>query len=95
MLLPNIPAWVKQAHSFAGCRVESGNIRTFETITMWASQRQVVFHSLAAVLLGDDVVYLKRQRQRFQTERTRVRFTVCRQWDLNPSETDARAIASR
>ena len=55
---------VEEAHGSAGFRIDPRNVRTLEAVAVRASQRQIVFHGLAAVLFGDDVVDLEGQRQR-------------------------------
>ena len=59
-----VQAGVKQTHELARDRIETRDIRALMAIAMRASQRQIGWIRIAFVLRGDDVVNLKRQRQR-------------------------------
>jgi hypothetical protein len=60
MLGPAILARVKQSHELAGARIQAGDVRAFVAVAVVAGEREVRGDRLAAVLLGDDVIDLKR-----------------------------------
>jgi len=53
---------VKEGHELIGHRIDARDIRTFVFVIMQTTSRQVLQDGLATVLLGDDVVQLKRKR---------------------------------
>jgi hypothetical protein len=85
VLFPNIDARVEEPDNLTSCGIEAGYVRSFVAIAVSTSQRQVVFNSLAPVLLGTDVVNLKRQRKRGLREAT-VLATVSRSFPDRPRE---------
>ena len=58
MIPPALPPWIEESDQFAGARVESGEIRTFELIAAVAGKREVVELVITAMLAGDDVLHL-------------------------------------
>jgi hypothetical protein len=53
--------WVEQANQISGNGITSTNVRPFVPVAVQARQGKIVWHSFAAVLPGDNVVYVKRQ----------------------------------
>ena len=60
MALPALPPRVKKGHELIGHRIDARDIRPFVFVVMETAPRQVLQDRLAPVLLGDDVVQLKR-----------------------------------
>lgn len=56
VLVPCLLTWTKQLDDFAGTGIYSGEVRAFIAVAEAASERQVVCHTFASVLLGDDMV---------------------------------------
>lgn len=54
---------MKQADEITGYGIEARNVGTFMAIAMRAGESKVASDSFSTVLLGDDVVNLKGQRQ--------------------------------
>jgi len=61
MLIPRLPPWMKQRNNLTGVRVDPREIRPFVAAAVAARESQVLQYGGAAVLLGDDVVEVKRQ----------------------------------
>ncbi len=57
---PEIVARVEQPDELVSIRVQSGDVRPFESVAMRASKRKVFFNCLPAMLFSNDVVDLKR-----------------------------------
>jgi hypothetical protein len=68
MLVPEIGSRMEQANEFPGLRIQPGDVRTFETIAMEASECKIFAYCCPSVLAGDDVIDLKRE-------------SVVRMWD--------------
>jgi len=64
MIRPQVAARVEKPGEFPRIRVDSRNVRAFEPVAMWASEREIPFNSLPSMFLSQDVVDLKRQRER-------------------------------
>lgn len=56
---PAVPPWVKEPNNGAAFLIDPSHVRTFEAIAMNTGQGQIFKLSFAAVLLSNDVVYLK------------------------------------
>jgi hypothetical protein len=61
MLVPLLPAWMKQRNNLTGVRVDPRQIRPFVAVAVAARESQVFQHGRTAVLLGDNVVEVERQ----------------------------------
>jgi len=58
MIVPTIDAWIEQASSKVGLRVDGGDFRAFEQIAHGAGPGEIFGRLLAPVLAGSDVVRL-------------------------------------
>ena len=63
MLRPNVDPGMKQTDKFTGTGIQARNIGTFVAIAVRASKSEIAGGGFSSVLLGHDVVNLKRQRQ--------------------------------
>ena len=63
MVTPTIGPRMKKPHQFSGFAIPAGYIRPFVSIAGRTGERQISLLRLAAMLLGDDVIDLKRKRQ--------------------------------
>ena len=61
MLVPLLPSWMKQWNNLIGDRVDARQVRPFVAIAVATRESQVFQYGGTTVLLGDDVVELKRQ----------------------------------
>lgn len=61
MLVPLLPPWMKQGDDLAGIGIDPRQVRPFVAVAVAARESEVFQYRGAAVLLGDDVVELKRQ----------------------------------
>ena len=61
MFDPRVGPRVEQPGKLAGSRIETGNIRTLESIAVRTRQCEIALLGLASVLLGKNVIYLKWQ----------------------------------
>jgi len=55
---------MKQADGLTRFRIETSDVRPFKAIAVRASQCEIAFDSLAPLLFGNDVIYLKWQGER-------------------------------
>jgi hypothetical protein len=62
MLTPGILPRVKKSLDFTRCRIASRNVRSFVTVAVQAGESQIPEIAASAVLSGDNVIYLKRER---------------------------------
>jgi hypothetical protein len=58
---PDVPARIEQRHDFAVVRIDARHIRTFVTVAVTTGEREIVQRGGAAMLLGNDVIEMKRQ----------------------------------
>ena len=63
MLRPNVGPGMKQTDEFTGTGIQARNVGTFVAIAVRASESEIAGGGFSPVLLGHDVVNLKRQRQ--------------------------------
>jgi len=63
MVRPRVTARMKKPGDFTCIRVEPGNVWAFEPIAVRAREREIFFYCLSAMLLSEDMVDLKRQRE--------------------------------
>jgi len=61
MLAPFLGAWIEERSKFTTLRINRSNVRTFETIAIETSPRQVVEGARAAVFRRDDVIGFVRE----------------------------------
>lgn len=61
MLVPLLPSWMKQRNDLIRDRVDARQVRPLVAVAVAARESQVFQHGGTTVLLGDDVVELKRQ----------------------------------
>lgn len=62
MLFPNVSPGMKQPDEFTGTGIQAANIGTFVAIAVRTSQSEIAGGGFSSVLLGNDVIDLKRQR---------------------------------
>ena len=53
--------FIKQTRDLTGSRIRAGEVRAFIGVAEAARQRQILYHRLAAVLFGDDMVNVEGQ----------------------------------
>jgi len=63
MLRPEIRPGMKQTDQFPGIGIQTSYVGTFVAIAVRASEREIARNGLSPVLLSNDVVNLKGQRQ--------------------------------
>jgi len=62
MAIPALESWMKEGHKFACVQINPGDVQTLVFVAMQATPGDVLQHGSPTVLLGDDVIELKRQR---------------------------------
>ncbi len=63
MLTPTIGPWMKKRHQFSALTIPARYIRPFVPIAGRTGERQISLLGLAAMLLGDNMIDLKRKRK--------------------------------
>jgi hypothetical protein len=63
MLTPNVNPGMEQPDQFSRDGIYARDVRSLVPIAVRARQRKILFYTLPAMLLGNDVIDLKRKRQ--------------------------------
>jgi hypothetical protein len=61
MVPPFFLAWIEERSEFEALRINGSNVRTFETVAIKASERQIVDRGLTSVFGGYDVIGFVRE----------------------------------